>query len=153
TGANQATADAVASSLRSSPTLMGNRIEIEARGGQVTLSGVLASPAQKAEAINLARMTPGVSVVADRLTVAGEARVSPVHCQIPHGGLFGRRGGGGGDVIYDGGAAGAAAGGAPVADSGPLPEGPAGMPGATQAAAPGYPNYAWPSYAPYPNFS
>jgi hypothetical protein len=149
-GANQATADAVAASLRTSPALSGNRIEIEARAGQVTLSGVLASPAQKAEAINLARMTPGVSVVADRLTVAGEARVSPVQYQLAHGGLFGRRGGGGGgDVIYDGAPAGAA----PVGDSGPLPEGPAGMPGATQAAAPSYPNYAWPSYAPYPNFS
>ena len=35
----------------------------------------------------------------------------------------------------------------------PDAEGPAGMAGATQAAQPGYPNYAWPSYAPYPNFS
>ena len=41
----------------------------------------------------------------------------------------------------------------PVAMDGPVPEGPAGMAGATQAAMPGYPNYAWPSYAPYPNFS
>jgi hypothetical protein len=36
---------------------------------------------------------------------------------------------------------------------GPLPEGPAGFGGGTQASTPGYPNYAWPSYAPYPNFS
>ena len=36
---------------------------------------------------------------------------------------------------------------------GPVPEGPAGVPGATTAGAPGQPNYAWPSYAPYPNFS
>ena len=42
---------------------------------------------------------------------------------------------------------------APISDGGPMPEGPAGMAGATQAAQPGYPNYAWPSYAPYPNFS
>ena len=34
-----------------------------------------------------------------------------------------------------------------------MPEGPAGMAGATQASMPGNPNYAWPSYAPYPNFS
>ena len=40
-----------------------------------------------------------------------------------------------------------------VYDGSPVPEGPAGMPGASQAAQPGYPNYAWPSYAPYPNFS
>ena len=41
----------------------------------------------------------------------------------------------------------------PVYDGSPVPEGPAGMPGAAQAPQPGYPNYAWPSYAPYPNFS
>ena len=34
-----------------------------------------------------------------------------------------------------------------------FPKGPPAWPGATQAAQPGYPNYAWPSYAPYPNFS
>jgi hypothetical protein len=34
---------------------------------------------------------------------------------------------------------------------GPAPEGLAG--GATAAAMPGAPNYAWPSYAPHPNFS
>jgi hypothetical protein len=45
------------------------------------------------------------------------------------------------------------AGSAPVYDGSPVPEGPAGMPGASQAAQPGQPNYAWPSYAPYPNFS
>jgi hypothetical protein len=37
---------------------------------------------------------------------------------------------------------------------GPLPEGPAGTGGGgAQAYQPGNPNYAWPSYAPYPNYS
>ena len=37
---------------------------------------------------------------------------------------------------------------------GPAPEGPSGVvPGPTNAAMPRNPNYAWPSYAPYPNFS
>ncbi len=40
-----------------------------------------------------------------------------------------------------------------VGTGGPIPEGPAGMAGATQASQPGLPNYAWPSYAPYPNMS
>ena len=44
---NQMTADAVAGSLRSSRTLSGHRIEIEASDGVVTLTGTLASPAQK----------------------------------------------------------------------------------------------------------
>ena len=48
---NQTTADAVAGSLRSSRTLAGHRIEILARDGVVTLSGTLASPTQKSEAL------------------------------------------------------------------------------------------------------
>ena len=40
-----------------------------------------------------------------------------------------------------------------VNDGGPLPEGPAGGAGGGAGANPGAPNYAWPSYAPYPNFS
>src|SRR5262249_9584510 len=124
-GASQATADAVASSLRSSPALGGQRIEIEVRNGQVTLRGVVASPAQKAEALARARTVPGVAVVADGLAVAGESGVRPVQYQIAHGGLFGRRhGGGGGDVIYDSGAGAGAGGAAPAGvDGGPLPEG------------------------------
>jgi hypothetical protein len=51
----------------------------------------------------------------------------------------------------DGGAAGGAIGG--PFEGGPMPEGPAGMAGGSQASQPGMPNYAWPSYAPYPNFS
>ena len=34
-----------------------------------------------------------------------------------------------------------------------MPEGPAGGAGGGAGANPGHPNYAWPSYAPYPNFS
>jgi hypothetical protein len=43
-----------------------------------------------------------------------------------------------------------------VSDGGPIPEGPAGGSagaGGGAGAQPGAPNYAWPSYAPYPNFS
>jgi hypothetical protein len=153
---NQATADAVASSLRTSPALSGYRIEIEARQGVVTLVGAVATPSQRAEALARARSTPGVVGVRDQLALAGQSRVRRTQYQPPQnqppqvalGGLFHHGGHGGGEVITDGVAVGPMA-----ADTGPLPEGPAGMPGATQAAKPGYPNYAWPSYAPYPNFS
>lgn len=147
TGANQGTADAVASSLRQSPALTGYRIEIEARHGVVTLTGTVATPAQRAEAVARARSVSGVARVSDRLNVSGESRVQRVQFQLAHGGLFGRRGGG--ETVYDG----APVAGGPTGAEGPLPEGPAGAPGATQVAAPGNPNYAWPSYAPYPNFS
>jgi hypothetical protein len=153
---NQATADAVAQSLRGSRSLAGHRIEVETRSGLVTLTGAVATQAQKNEAIARARGTAGVSGVIDQLTVTGDSRVRAVQYQTAMG-LHG--GHGGGNVIYDGapvangvvsGVGAAPAG--PVYD-GPLPEGPAGMPGATQAVNPRMPNYAWPSYAPYPNFS
>ncbi|MDR3636259.1 MAG: BON domain-containing protein [Isosphaeraceae bacterium] len=147
---NQSTADAVAQSLRGSRSLAGYRIEIETRSGLVTLTGSVATQAQKAEAIARARRVSGVSGIVDQLSVTGDNRVRAAQYQTAMGFH------GGGNVIYDGTpVAGAAAGAAPAAPAydGPLPEGPAGMPGATQASNPRMPNYAWPSYAPYPNYS
>ena len=148
-GANQATAEAVATSLRSSAALSGYRIDIESRGGSVTLSGTVANQAQKAEAIARARTVQGVSLVSDQISVAGESAVQPVQYQVAMGH-------GGGGASYGGGMAGAPAGGGMVGGGfgdGPMPEGAAGMTGGAQASAPGAPNYAWPSYAPYPNYS
>ena len=152
--ANQMTADAVAGSLRASQSLAGYRIEIRARDGLVTLTGSLGSPVQKAEALARVQQVAGVAGVIDQLKVADERTVLPVQYQpeMALGHHFRNYDGGG--YGYDMGA------GAPVTaaatssnSGGPMPEGPAGMTGATQAAMPGYPNYAWPSYAPYPNFS
>jgi hypothetical protein len=155
---NQTTANAVAGALRSSQALSGYRIEIETREGTVTLSGTVATPAQKAEAVARVQAVPGVVAVSDQLKLASDSRVQPVQYQPPqvamggHHGRFGGAGGvGGGEIIYDGGAGATA--GAPISDGGPLPEGPAGGPGAGAGAVPGNPNYAWPSYAPYPNYS
>lgn len=155
---NQSTADSVAAVLRSYPALAtASRISIEAREGQVTLSGVVPSAALKAEAVKAAQQVAGVAVVNDALAV-GDARVMPAQfsqpVQIAHGGHG--HGVAGGDIhggpIMDGGIAGGAAGPIMTDPNGPMPEG-AAVPGATQASSPGYPNYAWPSYAPYPNFS
>lgn len=149
---NQATANAVAESLRASRSLAGYRIEIETRGGLVTLTGSVATQAQKTEAIARARRVAGVSGVVDQLTVTGDRRVQPAQYQTAmgfHGGGFAD----GGNVIYDGAPTTAVSAPAAPAYDGPLPEGPAGMPGATQASNPRMPNYSWPSYAPYPNFS
>jgi hypothetical protein len=153
---NQMTANAVAGTLRSSRNLAGYRIEIEAREGLVTLRGALESPAQKAEAISRTRYIAGVRGVVDQLRVTNDVAVNTVRYQ-PRGGVtYGPGGGyvsgpmsGGGNV--GGGSAPVTSG--AVYDGSPVPEGPAGMPGAAQASQPGYPNYAWPSYAPYPNFS
>jgi hypothetical protein len=163
--ANQATADAVASALRTSRSLAGQRIEIETRGGVVMLSGTVASMALKSEAIGRTQQVAGVTRIVDRIQVV-DSRVQPVQYQVAFGpkrnSAFGGGGsyagggsstGGGGDVIYDGSAAaGSSFGGM---DGSPVPEGPAGAPGMTQmtGSGNGSPNYAWPSYAPYSNFS
>ncbi|MGE3819678.1 MAG: BON domain-containing protein [Isosphaeraceae bacterium] len=145
--ANQATAEAVATTLRSSASLSGYRIDVESRNGSVTLTGVVANQAQKAEAVARARSVSGVTSVSDQISVSGESRVNPVQYQVAMGGS--------GGISYGGGAPMASAPGIGYggAIDGPMPEGPAGMPGASQASTPNYPNYAWPSYAPYPNYS
>jgi len=157
---NQLTANAVAGTLRASRNLAGYRIEIQARDGLVILTGVLGNPAQKAEAVARARYVDGVRGVVDQLQISNDRSIRTVQYQ-PNPELAygrGRFAGAGGDVIYGGGNVGAPAGAGAmnagtVNDGGPVPEGPAGMMGATQASQPGSPNYAWPSYAPYPNFS
>jgi hypothetical protein len=153
---NQATADAVAQSLRASRVLSGYRIEIETNDGLATLSGVVGTAAQKADALARAKRAAGVTGVMDKLVVAGTDRVQPVQYQMAHG--FGHnRGAVADDIIYDGDPAPADAGTtgnvAPPVDNGPVPEGPAIAEGAMRMTSPSYPNYAWPSYAPYPNFS
>jgi hypothetical protein len=170
---NQAKANAVANALRSSPNLVPYRIEIEVAGNVVTLTGQLATPAQKSEALALATSVPGVTAVSDHLAVATDNPIRTVQYQVPAGMNRVASGHASGDIIYDGGApagpgSGYGYGGAPAGPGygygapsgpgmgpmdGPAPEGPSGVPGATSAAMPRNPNYAWPSYAPYPNFS
>jgi hyperosmotically inducible protein len=50
-------------------TLDGSRIDVDTEGAAVTLSGTVASPAQRDRALQLARETKGVTSVADRLLV------------------------------------------------------------------------------------
>ena len=147
---NQATADAVASALRSNPALAGAPVRIETRQGFVTLSGVVGSPELKAEAVARTRSVAGVAGVVDQLRLAGDPAVQPVRYNFGHAGHGAVAGPAMGGEIVGGPIAGGAAMGGAI--DGPMPEGPA-IPGATQASQPGYPNYAWPSYAPHPNFS
>lgn len=159
--ANQQTADAIAASIRSNPELSRSRIAIETRDGTAILVGNMASPVLKSEALRLASQTPGVVNVVDRLRIVGDGPVRTVQyqpTQVAMGGLF--HGGHstpamGGDMVsgpMEGGMVSGPGAAAPTYD-GPMPEGSAGMTGPAQAAQPGMPNYAWPSYAPYPNFS
>ncbi len=81
----------------------------------------------------------------------------PSQVAMGGGGLFHHNQGGGyaagpamGEEVVSGGMTGGSM--VPSYD-GPMPEGPAGNSGPLQASNPGMPNYAWPSYAPYPNAS
>lgn len=163
---NQMTADAVANSLRSHAGLSRSRIAIETREGTALLSGTVASPALKAEALRRAGQAPGIVNVIDRLQVVGDGRVQvaqyqpqqfapeqPPQVAMGGGHLFHHNNGGGapmmGGPVEGGMIASGPATSAPAYD-GPLPEGAAGM---TGPAVGGQPNYAWPSYAPATNFS
>ncbi|OJW19805.1 MAG: hypothetical protein BGO49_13875 [Planctomycetales bacterium 71-10] len=163
---NQQVADSVAGALRTSKALASTRIEIEAQGGTVTLSGVATSPEIKGEAIERARRVAGVTGVVDNITV-GDQSVRPaqyVPQQVAMGGHFGHGGvvgggpiGGGAPIglndgqVVSGPVAGPAGG--FINDGGPLPEGPAGGTGGGAGASMAQPDYAWPSYAPPGNFS
>ena len=153
--ANQMTADAVAGSLRASRSLAGYRIEIRAREGLVTLSGTLRSSAQKTEALARTQRVAGVAGVVDQLQVVGDRSVRPVQYQpeVALGGHLFHHNNGGGEPHRTTAVPASRVPPRPLSPRGPMPEGPAGMTGATQASMPGQPNYAWPSYAPYPNFS
>jgi len=154
TSQNQATADAVASALKSSRTLSAYRIEIETRDGVVTLTGSVPNTSQKRDAVALVGKVRGVTGVVDQIRLV-DSRVRPAQYQTAmgnHGGMFHQ-----GGTMSEGGYV---DGGAPVVtqpaatmapDGSPMPEGPAGMGGAPVVA--NQPNYAWPSYAPTNNFS
>ena len=136
------------------------------------MTGALETPAQKAEAIARTRYIAGVRGVVDELRVANDNAVSPVRYQPvsaarrptgppveyrragpDHDGPGGDyvRGPMGGGVRY--GTSRSRHHTARAHDGGPVPEGRPACRERSQAAQPGYPNYAWPSYAPYPNFS
>ena len=82
---NQATAEAVAGALRSSPNLSPYRIEIETQSGMADAHRHAGHAAQKAEAIDLARRVPGVAGVVDRLNVVTDSRVRPAQYQMAGG--------------------------------------------------------------------
>jgi hypothetical protein len=142
---NQATANAVASALKSSRTLSAYRIEIETNNGVVTLAGSVPNATQKREALTLVNKVKGVTGVVDQIRVV-DSRVRPAQYQMAMG-----HHGSAAAPVYDGAMMESAPAMAPAPDGSPVPEGPAGMGGPAVGA--NQPNYAWPSYAPPGNFS
>jgi hypothetical protein len=172
---NQQIADAIALQLRQSGRLHGYHIDVSFAGGTAELTGQVADQGQREEALRLAQAVPGVEQVRGQLVLAGQAMVKqtqavveqpgpplppgpvqppgpplppgppqpvgPPQPPLPPGLMPGK------DGLP------------PLAGGGPAPGEPtpifhAGPPQAGPVPSlPPLPPYAWPTYAPYNNYS
>jgi hypothetical protein len=125
---NQALADAVAQRLRHHPAIHQANVAVIAQDGTVTLSGTVSDAQRKAQLLAEVRNVAGVHVVRDNLQVT--PGITPAQNTQPPA----------------------------VTPPAPAPlvePAPLGMPGQIhpELYAPPLPPFAWPTYAPYPNFS
>jgi hypothetical protein len=149
---NQRVAATVGEQLRQNGQLRCYRIDVTFQNGTAELSGEVASPAQRDEVLRVVRGVPGVENVRDLLTVAGEGAVRPAQGfqpppptptpmppgepnKMPQAPPVPPPPGEGG----------------PVVEPTPIFQAPPGAGGAYNP--PRMPPYAWPSYAPYNNYS
>jgi len=146
--ANQQLADSVAGELRASGLLRGYRIDVLAHQGTVELKGHVGSAGQRDEAGRLAQGVPGAQRVLNRLTVTNPGSVVRTQLETAQA-----------DKVQpekkapelvppprrsDG----------QLETQEPLPSFRAPLPPPTGTALPPpMPPYAWPSYAPYNNYS
>jgi hypothetical protein len=141
---NQQLADAAASRLRQSGLLKDFHIDVAVKGGAVELTGTVSDQAQRDEATRLVQGLPGVSRVLDKLTVAGAIRrVQDTTAAPPVADQPGKlpppppvETNGKGNGIPE-----------------PLPVFRAGVPAYYGLNPPPLPPHAWPTYAPYNNYS
>jgi hypothetical protein len=152
--ADQALADAVADKLGQTPYLSGYQVEIAVVNGTVELTGTVANAAQHDEVIRIARGVPKVKLVSDRVAVQGAiqqvASPGPLAPPAPLGSPAPMTGGVPMGDVPMGGPPGFLPGG-PAVDPAPL-NGP-GMAAKVDLNPPTMPPYAWPTYAPYNNYS
>ena len=135
--ANQQLATAVARKLSGSGKLNQYQLDIIVNGTTVELTGTVNDMAQMVEADRLAHEVPGIKEVSNKLSIRGAIKQAAQE-QMPAPGH----------------APGAGAPVSPWAANEPVPSFSAGMAGpGFQQPAPPLPPYAWPTYAPYNNFS
>ena len=149
---NQVLADVVVSSLRQSGLLRNYRVDVAVQGGVVELTGTVTDAAQRDEVLRLVQGIPAVERVVDRLRMASRASgvvpaqgqdappklpeplpppiVDPTPRTVPE---VPRVNGG---TIPD-----------------PVPMNRTQPPAYAELNPPRMPPYAWPTYAPYNNFS
>jgi hypothetical protein len=147
---NQRIAEAVGQQLRQNGQLRGYRIDVTFQDGTAELSGQVASAAQRDEVLRVVHGVPGVEQVRDLLTVAGEGAVRPAQGfqpppptptplppgepnKMPQAPPVPPPPGEGGPVVEP----------TPIFQAAPN----------AQYNPPRMPPYAWPSYAPYNNYS
>jgi hypothetical protein len=163
--ANQEMADAIADRLRQSPLLRDYSVTVSFSRGVAELSGEVVHPAQHEEALRVVGMMPGVHRVVDHIAV-----VTPAPQQgsdlVPVQGFGGMQlpmaqNGAAPPVVVPSptpvpGAPGMPVGppvpGAPAAPEA-VPSFQAPAPSAYDLNPPRMPPYAWPTYAPYNNYS
>lgn len=147
---------------KSAGRLKGFDLDISTVSGDVWVRGNVASPEQKALVLDVARRVPGVARVIDDVTVRGGSEVRSVSTTAPQApqpvpqgssmpmvGPSGATGGGVPQAFAPSGLASYNA-----AAPAPMNYGEAGMGmGAPRYDQPNLPNYAWPSYAAYPNYA
>jgi hypothetical protein len=150
--ANQQLADAVATQLRQGGRLQRYSIDIVCREGLVEVTGMVADPAQREEALRIVQGVPGVERVLDRLTLSAGGPVEQAQAGTPPAPLRGslRQGQ---EVTPPRPTNGTGNG----TGTGPAPEPVPIMGGHGHGPydlnPPKMPPYAWPTYAPYNNFS
>jgi hypothetical protein len=152
-GESQKLADAIASCLRQSGQLRNYTVDVAVQGGTVELTGAVADQHQREEVLRLVQGVPGVVRVSDRMTLpAGQAitrvQAEKVPAPLPDDksrlpNPLPNRGDNGGT---------------PAGPGNGTPGEPAPMfrsptPGYYALNPPAMPPYAWPTYAPYNNFS
>lgn len=137
--ANQRMADTIAEQLRQSVVLQGMKIDISYQNGVAELTGMVGTQPQQDEALRIVQGVPGVERVKNRLAVhtpvqQAQAALPPVGNAAPLPGPQGPT------TPF-------------MVPMEPMPVMPVGYQSPYALNTPAMPPYAWPTYAPYNNYS
>jgi hypothetical protein len=157
---NQTVADAIAARLRHDGQLRHYTIDIVVQDGIARVSGAVADGAQRSEVLRIVRAVPGIVQVQDGLVLASHEQIIPVQAAPPLPGLAPSPPPkvetapppAGAPPAVPPSALPPGAGAPPMAGTDPVPMG-SGPSGPYDFVPPKMPPYAWPTYAPYNNYS
>jgi BON domain-containing protein len=139
-------ANAIADRLRQSGQLRHYTIDVSYRDGTAEVRGSVADQAQREEALRLVQGVPGVERVLDQLSLAGGETIAQTQAAVPPPPLPPSSG----PEPPLAPPPGPPSAGGPAE---PLPLFAAPQPGPYDVGCPKMPPYAWPTYAPYNNYS